>query len=799
MRDCLKYKALICLLIVANFSLFSQSFFKEDFEGAINSSTNLPFTWTKSTLSSDGGFKVGDSIEANYKVNGVSQWQVPIHTKFLLTNDIRCSYELGGSNCDKSKDRVVLPSIDLSNKSGTIILQFDAFFTGKLGSQASIEISTDNGVKWISVYSFPFDQSNWQSLSVDLTAYIGRSSVLVSFLYNDNNLVRDGLAIDNIDIKVLKPWKDVSVLYSSASNYSIIPLTQFDTIPLNLTVTNSGSLLLDSINSVVTIYDVTTTKNKIFSSSKLTKNLNKLDTIEVDHGWFIPTQIDKKYIIEHVVKTKSDTILSNDTLNVFVNTSKNVFARDYGNTAMLFDLTSSSTVTIGSVFLMKKAIYVDSINVGFIKSSNTLGTNFQMMVYAIKNGVPESNAIGKSNIYSFINSDTISMTFLKMTDMNLGRLKLDSGSYLVAVQKLANGKSLGLKLCENYYKANSVYLKIGTASFQTLDSYFLGTKKLVPKIQLYTSPYCDLSAKVTISKARCDNGLGSVVITPRNGIYPYQYYWNNVKKDSTITNVALGKYSLTVTDGYACSFDTINVQMIYQDNPIIQVDSIAHPTCFGSKNGYIKVAVTDPVPLKSIYWNNKQTNTKFEQGLPFGDQVVKVYNQYNCFDSLIVTLSQPDSISVLYSIKEENNASKGMIFLTVNGGIQPYKYLWSDGETVKNRTELPGDTLYSVSITDKNNCVKQIDFYIDKIVSLNTIEEEIVSIYPNPFLDFISVDAGFPITTYSIVDATGRVIVENRLNDLQQFELETSSYDRGAYNLILVGKSQILLFKIVKI
>lgn len=799
MRNYLKYKALICLLFVVNFAVFSQSFFKENFEGSINNSTNLPFTWSKSSLANDGGFKVGDSIDANYKVNGASQWQVPKHSKFLLTNDARCSYELGGSNCNKSKDRVVLPHFDLSTKSGVIILQFDAFFTGKLGSQASVEISIDNGANWVNIYNFTYNQSKWQSVSVDMTAYIGKSSVLVSFLYNDNNLVRDGLAIDNIDIKSLAPWKDIAALYSSASNYSIIPLTQFDSIPLRFTFFNSGSQLLDSITSVVNIYDVTSSKSKIYSKSILTKNLKKSDTIEVIHGCFLLKDVDKKYIVEHIVKTKKDTISSNDTLKVFINTSKNVYARDYGKEAMLFDLTSSSTITIGNIYETNKAIYVDSVNVGFVKSTNTLGTNFQIMVYPLKNGVPDVNPIGKSSIYSFINIDSISQVFLKLSDMNLSRLKLDSGSYLVAVQKLANGKSLGVKLCENYYKENSVYLKIGAASFQTLDSYFSGTKKLVPKIQLFTSPFCELGASIKVSPARCDNGLGSITITPKKGVYPYQYYWNSVKKDSIITNIGIGKYSLSISDGYACRFDTVNIQMVFQDNPIIQVDSIEHPSCFGLKNGYIKIAVTDPIPLKSIYWNNRQTNTKFEQGLSYGNQVVKVYNQYNCYDSLIITLSQPDSIFVLYSSKEENNASKGMIFLTVNGGVPPYKYLWNDGVTIKNRSELNGDSLYSVSITDKNNCVKQQDIFIDKIASLVSTKEYNVSVYPNPFSDFIYVTADFPIITYSLKDEMGRIINEKAMNDIHQFELNTINYQSGTYYLTLIGKTELRLFKIVKI
>ncbi len=49
----------------------------------------------------------------------------------------------------------------------------------------------------------------------------------------------------------------------------------------------------------------------------------------------------------------------------------------------------------------------------------------------------------------------------------------------------------------------------------------------------------------------------------------------------------------------------------------------------------------------------------------------------------------------------------GSITLTVTGGTQPYKYLWSDGITTPTLADITDGT-YSAVITDQNNCAAPI-------------------------------------------------------------------------------------------
>ena len=468
--------------------IHAQILFYENFEGALNNTTKLPENWQESGKSIDGIFLVGDSIQANYILSQTSLWKVPSHTKFVMTNDVRCSYEKGIGYCDKSKDRLILPKISIPNFSGSLILQFDAFFTGKLGSQATVEISIDGGVTWVKEYDLLANETKWILNSVNISKYKGVSNLLVSFLYNDNNLVIDGLAIDNVELKKQVPWKDASLDFVDAAKYSIVPLPQVDSIPLRMTLHNNGSLMIDSVQLNVRIIEQNGSQKNVYSNSKTYFNLQVNDTVSIYFGKFLPSKKNTTYTINHWLITTKDTVRYNDSINIPIYIAQACYARDNGKEISSFDLTSANTLTIGNVFSFNNPSYIDSIY--FESNYATNGTSIQAFVFPVVDGKVSLVESAKSDVFTL--STGANSQFLKLKSNFSDKILLDTGNYLIAIQKTNGGGSMGIKLCDNYFQKNSVFMRIGEVAFQTLDSYFSGAKKSVPIIRAYTSPYCNL-------------------------------------------------------------------------------------------------------------------------------------------------------------------------------------------------------------------------------------------------------------------------------------------------------------------
>jgi len=447
------------------------------------------------------------------------------------------------------------------------------------------------------------------------------------------------------------------------------------------------------------------------------------------------------------------------------------------------------------MFEINRASYVDSVYVMLDKKNMAIGSNFQAVVYPIINKIPLSNPIGYSAVYTINAGDTSSKVILKVTDSFLSRLKLDSGNYLIAINKYTNGSSLAVKMTNKYFSEEAVYVKIGDANFQTLDTYFSGAYKLVPSIRMFCSPYCNLKAIIKEKKADCISGIGSLIAIPVNGSFPFKFSWSNSTKDSILSNVKVGRYSFSLEDKFSCKFDTNNINLRFNTSPRITVDSIAHPTCHGADNGFVSMKIEDENKLTKIFWNSKQTNTVFNSNMTAGSYSVKVFNDANCSDSAEVILSSPDSLRIASTFTNETSKSKGEIFLFVSGGIPPYSFLWNDSLTLKNRLGLDGGKNYSVIIKDANGCEKNRSFVIEKFLFLSEFDMNVRDlIYPNPTYGDVYIDNDESVIL-TIDDFDGKSIMTLSLNELNN-KLDLSHLAKGIYIFRLKGKNSTVVRKI---
>ncbi len=223
-----------------------------------------------------------------------------------------------------------------------------------------------------------------------------------------------------------------------------------------------------------------------------------------------------------------------------------------------------------------------------------------------------------------------------------------------------------------------------------------------------------LIASVTSKNTTCaGSNDGLALVNASYGTNPYLYLWNNGQVTSTITNLPVGNYSVTVTDANNCT--ATNQTTINQPTAIQFSLSSTNPTCGNGSNGTAEVTnVNGGTPPYTYQWSTTPVqSTQTATGLAAGNYIVTIVDSLFCDTISIATLYNPPStIYISDTAVGVDLTNMGYINVTVSGGISPYTYLWSNGSITANITNLPtGD--YIITITDANNCALIDTFTID--------------------------------------------------------------------------------------
>ncbi|HHH54941.1 MAG TPA: T9SS type A sorting domain-containing protein, partial [Bacteroidetes bacterium] len=197
---------------------------------------------------------------------------------------------------------------------------------------------------------------------------------------------------------------------------------------------------------------------------------------------------------------------------------------------------------------------------------------------------------------------------------------------------------------------------------------------------------------------------GTATANPFNGTAPYSYLWSTFDTTQSITGLAPGFYSVTVTDSNDCTAID-SVEILEFICPSYINSSISNISCFNMCNGSITVdEVVDATLPLSYIWSNGQTENGI-YNLCSGNYSVTITDAQNCeiFESYFI--DEPEEIIVNISSTDEtaSGANDGSATCTPSGGTSPYNYMWNTGDTTQSILGLaPGN--YSVTVTDANGC-----------------------------------------------------------------------------------------------
>ena len=439
-------------------STSAQVFFTEDFEGVIDTTTNLPVSWMESGLSDDGVWSVGDAAAAS---STYITWPVPsTGTKFAYTNDDAC-------NCDKSADRIILPTQDFTGMVA-VRMNLDVYLNGGYGETMVLDASTDGGASWTTVFNFVGAGDTWNNVDINLNAYADSSNVVLSFLYNDASTWAYAGGIDNLTLEELSSSDDLA-LTATKGEYTLIPLNQATSMTLQAEARNFGVNIVTDAVLKTNIY-----VNGVLATTKTSGSNSILpgDSLEIISGTYTPADTGIN-VFEHIISSSSitDANSANDTITYAFNVTLDQYARDNGQASISLGVNGAgNTAIIGSIFDVNNTA---QMTFGFaLHNFAAIGDTLQLSVYNILNGMP-NELIGGSDLYIISSEDSIAgstLLALEIADTAGNPLILSPGKYLLGSSEFGGTDNFNLAMSDDIFTPNTVFASINNAAWATMES-----------------------------------------------------------------------------------------------------------------------------------------------------------------------------------------------------------------------------------------------------------------------------------------------------------------------------------------
>ncbi len=372
----------------------------------------------------------------------------------------------------------------------------------------------------------------------------------------------------------------------------------------------------------------------------------------------------------------------------------------------------------------------------------------------------------------------------------------------------------------------------------------------------------------TIEEITCaGDSDGSISVLAFGGTGPYQYSWSNNVTGNTNTDLMAGIYTVTVTDANSCVHEEdfvireatelevslevrdatcfgaengmYTIQIVGDDTSIQVADGLAAGTypvtltsaegctltesivvgqpseilvdgqvedvlCAGDASGAVSLTmISDGIPPYSFAWSNGFTSLSIV-GLVAGTYEVTVTDALECSSVREFVVTEPEALALTadatYAFGDNST-----IDIEVSGGVQPYTYQWSNGETTQDISELPQGT-YQVAVTDANGCVLMETFDIIS-TAVQTIEEiSSLTLYPTPTQNVLNVEVSFT----NAVEISAQIFsLDGRYQESvqasfsqragrQTSQMDVSHLDGGIYMLVLKSEAGVVAKRFVK-
>ena len=276
----------------------------------------------------------------------------------------------------------------------------------------------------------------------------------------------------------------------------------------------------------------------------------------------------------------------------------------------------------------------------------------------------------------------------------------------------------------------------------------------------------DIITSAASTRVTCvDDTDGAASISATGGVEPYTFNWDINLDGSEQNNLAAGSYEVTVTDANGCI--AIHIVVVDSPEPISNELLIVDVSCYGLLDGSISIpSIAGGTPPYLLEWSTGETGLIINDLEP-GTYEVSINDSNGCQKTQSISINEPDilmiNLELLQNVSTTNGAD-GSIDVTIDGGVTPFSYNWSNGATTEDLSNLEAGN-YQLEVTDSNGCILLSQTFT---VTMPTSNEELANvdyfkISPNPSTDVFVLDLELnqaETFTVSFYNLAGQLIMQ---------------------------------------
>lgn len=197
------------------------------------------------------------------------------------------------------------------------------------------------------------------------------------------------------------------------------------------------------------------------------------------------------------------------------------------------------------------------------------------------------------------------------------------------------------------------------------------TRALLTELRIINEPLC------------ADSPSASFALSVQGGKKPYTFDWYKDDKwfggDSSLikTGMSAGTYKIFLRDANGMvSKDSL---LVREPERLSIRAEIEDATAWTIPNGSIRLGLQGGTPPYRTFWSNGARETQL-QGLKRGIYQADILDTNQCLTSVAYLVNSPDSLFISSAALQHCDLENptGVIRLSVQGGMKPYRYDWKD-------------------------------------------------------------------------------------------------------------------------